>query len=100
MALAMIDTRPADGALVRGRMSRCVTDGSYDLAVGTAEFGNGTTTVHCQIAATALGTTVDRIAHPPVRHRRHGGHDTGAFGSTGTVVAGQAPPQLAAEALA
>lgn len=50
---------------------------------GTAEFGNGTTTVHQQITAGALGTTVERIAirrsdTDVVRH------DTAAFGSTGT----------------
>jgi len=73
-------------------------DGGFDLTVGTAEFGNGTTTVHRQIAATALSTTVDQI-----RLRQsdtaHGGHDTGAYGSTGTFVAGRAT-QAAAENLA
>jgi putative selenate reductase molybdopterin-binding subunit len=61
-------------------------DGAYELVVGTAEFGNGTTTVHAQIAATALGTTAERVR---IRQSdtEHGGHDTGAFGSTGTVVA-------------
>ena len=72
-------------------------DGSYDLTFGTAEFGNGTTTVHCQIAATALGTTAGRL-HIRQSDTGHGGHDTGAYGSTGTVVAGRAT-QLAAEAL-
>ncbi|TXM99745.1 molybdopterin-dependent oxidoreductase, partial [Methylobacterium sp. WL103] len=70
----------------------------YDLSVGTAEFGNGTTTVHAQIAAAALGTTPDRI-----RIRASDtdavGHDTGAYGSTGIVVAGRATLN-AAEALA
>src|SRR5262249_21106332 len=32
-------------------------DGDYHLAVGTAEFGNGTTTVHKQIVASVLGST-------------------------------------------
>ena len=31
-------------------------DGTYTLCVGTAEFGNGTTTVHAQIVATELNT--------------------------------------------
>ncbi|GJD42215.1 Putative xanthine dehydrogenase molybdenum-binding subunit XdhA [Methylobacterium cerastii] len=70
----------------------------YELSVGTAEFGNGTTTVHAQIAAAALGTTPDRI-----RIRASDtdavGHDTGAYGSTGIVVAGRATLN-AAEALA
>ncbi|MFJ5881660.1 molybdopterin-dependent oxidoreductase [Kitasatospora cineracea] len=75
-----------------------LADGGYDLAVGTAEFGNGTTTVHRQIAAGALGTTVDRIT---VRQSDTDlvRHDTGAFGSAGTVVAGKAVLR-AAEALA
>jgi CO/xanthine dehydrogenase Mo-binding subunit len=77
---------------------KLLEDGTYDIAVGTAEFGNGTTTVHKQITAGALGTTVDRIAirqsdTDVVRH------DTGAFGSAGTVVAGKAVMK-AANALA
>src|SRR5262249_1773902 len=63
----------------------------------TAEFGNGTTTVHGQIAATALGTTVERIRILQ-SDTEHGGHDTGAYGSTGTMVAGRAT-ELAAAAL-
>jgi putative selenate reductase molybdopterin-binding subunit len=72
-------------------------DGSYQLVVGTAEFGNGTNTVHHQIAATVLGTTIDKIG-VLTSDTDNGGHDTGAFGSTGTVVAGHAT-QLACEAL-
>src|SRR4029079_12405366 len=56
---------------------------------GPAGFGNGPRTVHRQIAATTLATTVDRI-----RLRQsdtaHGGHDTGAYGSAGMFVAGKA----------
>ena len=37
-------------------------DGTYELRVGTAEFGNGTTTVHTQIAAAVLATEPGRIA--------------------------------------
>ena len=64
-------------------------DGRFDVAVGTAEFGNGSTTVFAQIAADQLGTTVDRIT---VRQSDTDlvGHDTGAFASTGVVVAGRA----------
>ena len=68
------------------------------LTVGTAEFGNGTSTVHRQIAATALATTVDQISLRQ-SDTAHGGHDTGAYGSAGTFVAGRAT-QAAAEALA
>jgi putative selenate reductase molybdopterin-binding subunit len=65
--------------------------------VGTAEFGNGTSTVHRQIAATVLATTMDGI-DVLQSDTDNGGHDTGAYGSTGTVVAGRAT-QLACEAL-
>ncbi|MEA1833151.1 molybdopterin cofactor-binding domain-containing protein [Methylobacterium durans] len=97
MALAMIDTVPPRGHRAQARI-RLEPDGAYRLAIGTAEFGNGTATVHAQIAARALGTHPDRI-------RLHASdtdavdHDTGAYGSTGTVVAAQAALR-AAEALA
>ncbi|MCG7631982.1 molybdopterin-dependent oxidoreductase [Gordonia McavH-238-E] len=63
--------------------------GTYHVGVGTAEFGNGTTTVHAQIVATALSTGLDRVS------LWHGDtdavtHDTGAFASAGTTVAGKA----------
>ncbi len=95
-ALTMIHTVPPRGHVSHSRIG-LRDDGGYDLAFGTAEFGNGTSTVHCQLAATALRTTVDRI-----RFRQsdtaNGGHDTGAFGSTGLYVAGHAT-MLAAQAL-
>ncbi|MFD6967732.1 molybdopterin-dependent oxidoreductase [Streptomyces sp. NPDC059949] len=96
-AVAMIATGPPGGHFADARVS-LMRDGTYDIAVGTAEFGNGTTTVHKQITAGALNTTVDRIAirqsdTDVVRH------DTGAFGSAGTVVAGKAV-LLAANSLA
>ncbi|MGH3781535.1 MAG: xanthine dehydrogenase family protein molybdopterin-binding subunit [Pseudonocardiaceae bacterium] len=70
--------------------------GDSTLRVGTAEFGNGTTTVHTQIAATVLGTEPERIAvHQSDTDAV--GHDTGAFGSAGSVVAGRAVPAAAAE---
>ena len=96
IALGMIDTVPPSGhfADVRAELG---SDGSYAVIVGTAEFGNGTTTVHQQIAATVLGTTIDNI-QVLSSDTDHGGHDTGAYGSTGTVVAGRAT-QLACEAL-
>ncbi|MGE7154413.1 molybdopterin-dependent oxidoreductase [Methylorubrum rhodesianum] len=88
MAMAMIDTIPPRGHVAHARI-RLEPDGTYALAVGTAEFGNGTSTVHGQIAAEVLGTAPERIRlvqadTDAVRH------DTGAYGSTGTVVAGQA----------
>jgi putative selenate reductase molybdopterin-binding subunit len=97
IALTMIDTVPPAGHFADCKISLC-DDGGFELTVGTAEFGNGTATVHRQIAATALATMVDRI-----RLRQsdtaNGGHDTGAYGSAGTFVAGRAT-QAAAENLA
>jgi putative selenate reductase molybdopterin-binding subunit len=97
IALTMIDTVPPDGHIADARIS-LGEDGGFELTVGTAEFGNGTSTVHRQIAAAALATTVDRI-HLKQSDTAHGGHDTGAYGSTGTFVAGRAT-QAAAENLA
>ncbi|KMO32853.1 molybdopterin-dependent oxidoreductase [Methylobacterium aquaticum] len=97
MALSMIDTIPPRGHFAEARIA-LDGDGRYGLRVGTVEFGNGTSTVHGQIAAEVLHTTPDRIS------LRQGdtdavGHDTGAYGSTGIVVAGQATLR-AAESLA
>ena len=57
-------------------------DGSYHLAVGSTEMGNGSTTSHRQIAASVLGTRASNIAiingdtdQTP--------YDTGTFASTG-----------------
>jgi CO/xanthine dehydrogenase Mo-binding subunit/aerobic-type carbon monoxide dehydrogenase small subunit (CoxS/CutS family) len=97
IALTMIDTVPPDGHIADARIS-LRDDGGFDLVVGTAEFGNGTSTVHRQIAANALATTVDQIRLLQ-SDTAHGGHDTGAYGSTGTFVAGRAT-QAAAENLA
>jgi putative selenate reductase molybdopterin-binding subunit len=97
IALTMIDTVPPDGHFADSRIA-LRDDGGFDLTVGTAEFGNGTSTVHRQIAATTLETTVDRITLKQ-SDTAHGGHDTGAYGSAGTFVAGRAT-QAAAENLA
>ncbi|TQR86219.1 molybdopterin-dependent oxidoreductase [Mycobacterium hodleri] len=64
-------------------------DGTYEIAVGTVEFGEGTSTVHVQIAATNLGTTPDRI-HLVQSDTDKTGFDTGAFASAGMFVAGNA----------
>ena len=93
VALAMIDTVPPDGHYAEATIT-LRDDGAFDLNVGTAEFGNGTSTVHRQIAATALATTVDSI-HLRQSDTDHGGYDTGAFGSTGTFVAGKATLEAA-----
>ncbi|WP_285723931.1 molybdopterin-dependent oxidoreductase [Psychromicrobium xiongbiense] len=88
MALAMIATMPPRGHFADVTVS-LRPDGTFLVRVGTAEFGNGTTTAHAQFAASTLGTTVSRIVIEQsdtdiVRY------DTGAFGSAGTVVAGKA----------
>lgn len=92
-ALAMIATIPPRGHFADAVVRR-LPEGHYEVEVGTAEFGNGSTTVHAQLAADALGTTPDRI-----RIRQSdtdvAGHDTGAYGSTGVVVAGRAVHQAA-----
>ena len=97
IALSMIDTVPPAGHIADCFIS-LRDDGGFDLTVGTAEFGNGTATVHRQIAATALATTVDQN---PLKQSdtANGGHDTGAYGSSGTFVAGLAT-KVAAENLA
>ena len=88
MAIAMIATIPPRGHVAEASAS-LEADGSYTLRVGTAEFGNGTTTVHTQIAATVLGTEPERITvHQSDTDAV--GYDTGAFGSAGSVVAGRA----------
>jgi CO/xanthine dehydrogenase Mo-binding subunit/aerobic-type carbon monoxide dehydrogenase small subunit (CoxS/CutS family) len=64
-------------------------DGIYEIAVGTVEFGEGTSTAHIQIAATQLGTTPSRI-HLVQSDTDRTGFDTGAFASAGLFVAGNA----------
>jgi putative selenate reductase molybdopterin-binding subunit len=97
IALTMIDTVPPDGHFADARIA-LRDDGGFELTVGTAEFGNGTSTVHRQIAATALATTVERISLRQ-SDTAHGGHDTGAYGSAGIFVAGRAT-EMASQNLA
>lgn len=87
-AIAMIATAPPRGHIAHAHIS-LGESGTYELRVGTAEFGNGTSTVHTQLASTLLGTTTDRIT---LRQSDSDvvEHDTGAFGSTGTTIAGKA----------
>jgi CO/xanthine dehydrogenase Mo-binding subunit/aerobic-type carbon monoxide dehydrogenase small subunit (CoxS/CutS family) len=95
MALSMIHTIPPRGHYAHARIIPRA-EGGYELTVGTAEFGNGTTTVHTQIAASVLNTTPGSI-----RIRQSDTalieHDTGAYGSTGSVVAGQATQRAATD---
>ena len=88
LAAGMIATIPP-----RGHHAEAVVtvhpDGEVVVRVGTAEFGNGTATVHTQLVATALGVSPDRVRLVQ-SDTDVVGHDTGAYGSTGSVVAGAA----------
>ncbi|MFG6492668.1 molybdopterin-dependent oxidoreductase [Microbacterium sp. P03] len=88
MAVAMIATMAPRGHIAHTSVT-LRPDGVYVLSVGTAEFGNGTSTVHRQIAATVLRAGFDRL-----RLRSSDtdavAHDTGAFASAGITVAGKA----------
>lgn len=96
MAVAMIATIPPRGHFAEATVS-VDAEGVYTLDIGTTEFGNGTTTVHTQLAAHELNTVTDRIV---IRQSDTAttSYDTGAFGSAGTVVAGRAT-QLAGRQL-
>jgi putative selenate reductase molybdopterin-binding subunit len=88
VALAAIATMPPRGHHAHTSVE-LLPGGRYRIGVGTAEFGNGTTTVHTQLVATALGTTPGRVdVHQSDTDAAR--YDTGAFGSAGVVVAGRA----------
>jgi CO/xanthine dehydrogenase Mo-binding subunit/aerobic-type carbon monoxide dehydrogenase small subunit (CoxS/CutS family) len=97
IAVALLDTIPPGGhpgrAIVGERAG-----GGYAAFVGTTEFGNGTTTIHRQLVADVLGCDPADVQVFSSDTDR-GGHDTGAYGSTGIVVAGTATMR-AARALA
>ncbi|MDQ2837337.1 MAG: molybdopterin-dependent oxidoreductase [Actinomycetota bacterium] len=93
VGVSMLDTVPPGGHRAHARISKRA-DGDYLLQVGTAEFGNGTETVHRQLAAQALGCPVDQIELQK-SDTDLVGFDTGAYGSTGTVVAGTATVRAA-----
>ncbi|MDP0399155.1 molybdopterin-dependent oxidoreductase [Tsukamurella strandjordii] len=96
-ALAMIATLPPRGHIADATVE-LTADGPL-LSVGTAEFGNGTTTVLGQLVAQTLGCDPDEVS---IRQSDTDavGHDTGAFGSAGTVVAGRAVLAAAQDAAA
>ncbi|MFH8343707.1 molybdopterin-dependent oxidoreductase [Streptomyces sp. NPDC018045] len=87
-AVSMIAAGGPGGHHADARVTR-TADGTYELAVGATEAGSGTTTALRQIAAAELGITAARIT---VRQADTDavGHDTGAFGSAGIVVGGEA----------
>lgn len=97
IAMGMIATAPPRGHFAESRIT-ALPDNRFELRVGTSEFGNGTTTVHAQIAADVLGVDPAqiRVLQSDTDLIEH---DTGAYGSTGTVIAGTAT-KAAAENLA
>ena len=101
LAVALLDTIPPGGHPGRAMVAER-PGGGYAAFVGTAEFGNGTTTVHRQLVADVLGCEpADVLVFSSDTDRT--GHDTGAYGSTGIVVAGTAAVRAAralAEAIA
>lgn len=88
VAIGMIATIPPRGHASTTTVT-LQADGVYTLGVGTAEFGNGTTTVFQQLASTVLNTTTGnlRVRQSDTDEAKF---DTGAFGSTGTSVTGLA----------
>lgn len=88
MALAMLECGPPTEHRSAAEL-RLLPDGSYHLACGSCEMGNGITNAHKQIAASILETragNVDIINADTDRTP----WDSGTFASTGTVVAGKA----------
>ena len=96
IALAMLECGPPTEHRSGVKMSSSL-DGSYHLAVGSTEMGNGSVTSHRQIAASVFDSRADHIAIINA-DTDQAPYDTGTFASTGTVVAGKAVA-LAAEAL-
>ena len=68
VALAMLDSGPPTEHRSGAEM-RLLPDGTYHLAVGSTEMGNGSTTSHRQIAASVLGTRASKHRHHQRRHR-------------------------------
>jgi CO/xanthine dehydrogenase Mo-binding subunit/aerobic-type carbon monoxide dehydrogenase small subunit (CoxS/CutS family) len=96
IALAMLDCGPPTEHRAGGQMA-LLPDGTFHLAVGSTEMGNGSVTSHRQIAASVLGARADSVAIINADTDLTP-YDTGTFASTGTVVAGQAV-NLAANAM-
>jgi putative selenate reductase molybdopterin-binding subunit len=94
IALAMLDCGPPTEHR-SGAVMTMLADGSYHLAVGSTEMGNGSVTSHRQIAASLLHCRADHVqiinADTDLTP-----YDTGTFASTGTVVAGKAVALTAA----
>lgn len=94
IALAVLECGPPTEHRSGAQMA-LLADGSYHLAVGSTEMGNGSVTSHRQIAAAVLGMRAESIAIINA-DTDLAPYDTGTFASTGTVVAGQAVALTAA----
>jgi len=93
IAVSMLDCAPPTEHRSEARID-LTADSKYHLAIGSAEFGNGTVTVHRQIAATVLGCGVERVLITNADTDKSG-HDTGTFASTGLVIGGAAVQKAA-----
>ncbi len=93
IGLAMLESGPPTEHR-SGAEIKLLADGTYHLAVGSTEMGNGSTTSHCQLAASVLNTRAASIAIVNGDTDKTP-YDTGTFASTGTVVAGQAVEKTA-----
>ncbi len=96
LALAMLECGPPTEHRSGAEM-HLKPDGTYHLACGSTEMGNGITTAHKQMAAAVLGTRASDIDIINADTDRTP-YDTGTFASTGTVVGGKAVNE-AAEAM-
>lgn len=87
-AFSALNTIPPFGHRADARVTVQPT-GTVEVRVGTAEFGNGTSTVLRSLVAEQLSVTPDSVeltqSDTDVVE-----HDTGAYGSTGITVAGRA----------
>ncbi|WP_439612725.1 xanthine dehydrogenase family protein molybdopterin-binding subunit, partial [Reyranella sp.] len=96
VAMAMLECGPPTEHRSGAEM-KLLADGTYHLACGSSEMGNGIVTAHKQIAATVMGVKAGDI-DIVVGDTDRTPYDTGTFASTGTVVAGKAV-HLTAEAM-
>ena len=96
VALAMLECGPPTEHRSGAEM-KLLPDGTYHLACGSSEMGNGITTAHKQIAASIVGVRARDVTIINADTDRTP-YDTGTFASTGTVVAGKAV-HITAEAM-
>jgi CO/xanthine dehydrogenase Mo-binding subunit len=96
LALAMLECGPPTEHRSSAEM-KLLPDGTYHLACGTSEFGNGISTAIKQISASILGVRAKDVSLTNADTDKSP-YDTGTFASTGTVVAGKAT-HITAEAM-